>query len=106
MRDAIGVIIDKAKARTLVPGWETEILLHGDIFNRLDVLLMDMDVKRIHDILDSGGEIEFRCWSKVPGASEAFMKTLEQPREMACETHGVPGCRQRGCEIWLPEPSH
>jgi len=103
MRDAIGVIIDQAKAWTLVPGWATEILLHGDIFNRLDVLLMNMDVKVIYDILDSGGEIEFRCWSKVPGASEAFIKTLEQPGIIPCDNHGVPRCQQRGCEIWLKQ---
>ena len=95
----MGVMIDKAKALRLVPGWKTELLIHGDVFNRLGVLLMD--VSSIDNALANEGEIEFHCWSIVSGASEAFMKTLEQPESMPCETHGVPGCQQRGCEIWL-----
>lgn len=98
MRETRGVFIDKAKARTLVPGWEMEILLHGDVLDKGGAYILD--VKNISDTLAVEGEIEFRCRSRFPGASEAFIKTLERPAGMPCDNYGVPGCQQRGCEIW------
>ena len=91
-----GVIIDIKRAKTLVPEWMGKLLAHGDVLNRIGVFLMNAD--RVKETFDTEGEVEFICWK---GSSEAFVKTLERPSSMPCDNHGVPGCQQRGCEIWL-----
>ncbi len=92
MKEARGVIIDEAMAGRLTKGWQTELLIHGDVSNRLGALLMD--VPSIDNALANEGEIEFRCWSTVSGASEAFMKTLEQPTGMPDDKQGGLKSRQ------------
>ena len=68
------IIIDDGLSKKFRPGWEKEMLAHGDVLNRRGAFLMDS--KGIHDALDSELEIEFRCST---GSAEMFVKALEQP---------------------------
>jgi len=84
------MIINRELAGRLPSGWEQDILAHGDVLTKSGAFILDD--QEIHKAIANDGEIEYRC---------RVVRTSEKSRGMPCDNHGVIGCQQKSCQIWL-----